>query len=157
MSPEARYNDGNRLGRILGRLDHPAPSCCHDDVSLEMHQLGHNLREPILLPLRISVLGGDVLSFYVAKLARARRIASDRADSVAASNADRYPIRQTFFGCCASAGRQSAKSMAQRARMAIFLFMSFSRSRSTCHSTLDTRPFLLDHFIRPREKVGRKC
>src|SRR5206468_4899505 len=33
----------------------------------------------------------------------ARRIASARADSRAGSSDDRYPIRETFFGCCASA------------------------------------------------------
>src|SRR4030095_1082074 len=47
-------------------------SCCHDDINLETHQLGRKLREPIGLPLRISVLDGDVLSFYVAKLAQSQ-------------------------------------------------------------------------------------
>ena len=35
-----------------------------------MHQFGRKLREPIALPLRISVLAGNVLSFYVATLAQ---------------------------------------------------------------------------------------
>ena len=48
------------------------PSCYHDDINLETHQLGGKLREPIGLPLRISVLDGDVLSFYVAKLAQSQ-------------------------------------------------------------------------------------
>ena len=48
------------------------PSCCHDDINLETHQLGRKLREPIALPLRISVLDSDVLSFYVAKLAQSQ-------------------------------------------------------------------------------------
>ena len=48
------------------------PSCYHDDINLETHQLGRKLREPIDLPLRISVLDGDVLSFYVAKLAQSQ-------------------------------------------------------------------------------------
>ena len=48
------------------------PSCYHDDINLETHQLGRKLREPIALPLRISVLDGDVLSFYVAKLAQSQ-------------------------------------------------------------------------------------
>ena len=64
--------DGNRLGRILGRPDRVVPSCCHDDVNLETHQLGGKLGEPIALPLRISVLGGDILSFYVAQLAQSQ-------------------------------------------------------------------------------------
>ena len=33
--------------------------------------------------------------------------------------------------------------------------MSFWVSRSTSHSTLDTRPFLLDHRVRPRQHVRR--
>ena len=48
------------------------PSCYHDDINLETHQLGRKLRVPIALPLRISVLDGDVLSFYVAKLAQSQ-------------------------------------------------------------------------------------
>src|SRR5262249_906996 len=35
-------------------------------------------------------------------VARARRYGSERAESVAASNGDKYPIRGTFFVCCAS-------------------------------------------------------
>ena len=49
-----------------------AASCYHDDINLETHQLGRKLREPIELSLRISVLDGDVLSFYVAKLAQSQ-------------------------------------------------------------------------------------
>ena len=58
------------LVAFLSRPDHRVPSCCHDDINLETHQLGCKLRVPLALPLRISVLGGDVLSFYVAKLAQ---------------------------------------------------------------------------------------
>ena len=72
IGPKAHHNDGNRLGRILGRLDRPLPSCYHDDINLETHQLGRKLREPIGLPLRISVLDGDVLSFDVATLAQSQ-------------------------------------------------------------------------------------
>src|SRR5262245_2585727 len=70
IDPSARHNDGNRLGRILGRQDYPGSSSCHDDINLETHQLGRKLREPIDLSLRKSVLDGDVLSFDVAKLAQ---------------------------------------------------------------------------------------
>ena len=72
IKPTTRHNDGNRLGRILSRPDQPVPSCYHDDINLETHQLGRKLREPIDLPLRISVFGGDVLSFYVATLAQSQ-------------------------------------------------------------------------------------
>ena len=50
----------------------PDPSCYHDDINLEAHQLCRKLREPIELPLSISVLEGDVLSFYIAKLAQSQ-------------------------------------------------------------------------------------
>ena len=71
IGPGAHHNDGNRLGRILGRPDRYGPSY-HDDIDLETHQLGRKLREPIALPLRISVFDRDVLSFYVATLAQSQ-------------------------------------------------------------------------------------
>ena len=84
-----------------------APSCYHDDVNLETHQLGRKLRAPIRLSLRISILGGDVLSFYVATLAQSQpNCRRDASESRAGLVVDRYPIRVTFFGCCASAGTQ---------------------------------------------------
>jgi hypothetical protein len=66
----APHNNGNCLGRIHGRQDRPAPSCYHDNIDLATHQLGDKRREPLTLPLRISVLDGDVLSFDVATLAQ---------------------------------------------------------------------------------------
>ena len=77
----------------------------------------------IELPLRVSVLKDDVLSYYVAKLAQSQPMASRRAELLAGSNDDRYPIRETLFGCCAAAGKQSAKSIAQSARAIIFFFV----------------------------------
>ena len=56
---------------LAARIGHGS-ACYHDDINLETHQLGRKLREPIGLPLRISVLDGDVLSFYVAKLAQSQ-------------------------------------------------------------------------------------
>src|SRR5215471_20950631 len=41
---------------------------------------------------------------------RASRSPSARGESVAASVFDRYPIRETFFGCCASAMRATTRS-----------------------------------------------
>ena len=58
------------LVAFLAAWIHGALSCYHDDINLETHQLGRKLRNPIALPLRISVLDGDVLSFYVTKLAQ---------------------------------------------------------------------------------------
>jgi hypothetical protein len=72
IDPTTRHNDGNRLGRILGRPDRYGASSYHDDINLETHQLGRKLSEPIDLPLPISVLDGDVLTFYVATLAQSQ-------------------------------------------------------------------------------------
>src|SRR5262245_46486302 len=80
------------------------------------------------------------------------RNASLRAGLVVGKLATRYPIRGTFVGCCAAADAQSARSMAQRVRTVIFLFMFFS-ALSTRHSTLDTRPFSLDQSSRPGEHL----
>ena len=57
-------------------------------------------------------------------------------------------MRKIFPVCCASTGKQSAKSMQQRVRTVIFLFMFFS-ALSTCHSTLVILPFSFDRLIRP--------
>jgi len=69
VGPATPYNDGNRLGRILGRTNPQVPSCDYDEINLETHQLGRKLGGPIGVSLRISILCGDVLSFYVATLA----------------------------------------------------------------------------------------
>ena len=71
IEPTTRHNDGNRLSRIPC-CPNPAVSSCHDDdINLETHQLGCKLGGSIRLPLRISILDGEVLSLYVAKLAQA--------------------------------------------------------------------------------------
>src|SRR6266576_1234886 len=70
VEPSSHHNDWHCPGRILGRLDRRVRCRYHDDINLETPQLGRKRREPILLPLRISVLDGDVLSFYVAKRAQ---------------------------------------------------------------------------------------
>ena len=66
----ARHNDGNRLGCILGRLDRHVSCRYHDDINLQTHKLRRKPRLPIGPPLPKSVVDGDVLSFYVAKLAQ---------------------------------------------------------------------------------------
>src|SRR5215470_5216566 len=76
-------------------------------------------------------------------------------DSVAGSVDVRYPMRWSFFGCCATAGKQNAKSMTQRIRPVTFFFMSSPIPPSTRPSTLGTRPFLLDHLVRAHHHVRR--
>jgi hypothetical protein len=70
--PSACHNDGNRLGRIFDRVDPVIPSCYYNDINLETHKLGCEFRDAMAFPLRISVLGGDVLSFDVAKRAQSQ-------------------------------------------------------------------------------------
>ena len=48
-------------------------------------------------------------------------------------------------------GQAKRKEHGARVKNVIFFFMSFSLSRSTCHSTHDTHPFSLDHLIRPEQ------
>src|SRR5262245_54013563 len=67
----------------------------------------------------------------------------------------RRPMRGTFPGCCASAGKQSAKSKALRVKTATFFFICFSFPSSTRHSSLDTHPFSLDQLGRPGEHLRR--
>jgi hypothetical protein len=52
--------------------DRTCPCYYHDNINLETHQLGGKLRGPIAIPLRMSVLDGDVLPFYVAQLAQSQ-------------------------------------------------------------------------------------
>ncbi|HEY7553603.1 MAG TPA: hypothetical protein VIH18_02240, partial [Candidatus Binatia bacterium] len=69
-----------------GRPDYRIPSCYHDDINLETDEIGRKLRDPIDVSLRISVLDGDVLSFYVTKLAQSppNRLGTDgRTNAVA--------------------------------------------------------------------------
>ena len=70
IGPHANHNDGNRLGCILGRPDLWIPSRYDDDINLETHQVARKLGQPIELTLRVAILEGNVLSFYVAKIAQ---------------------------------------------------------------------------------------
>src|SRR5262245_47893260 len=55
-------------------------------------------------------------------MAKARKLSTARAESVAASAFDRYPIRGTFFGCCASTVTATASiAPANRIASAVFL------------------------------------
>src|SRR5262245_24230916 len=58
----------------------------------------------------------------------------------------RTPMRRTFADGCASADAQRVRSMAQRVRTVMFLFMFFS-ALFTRHSSLAL--FSLDDFVRP--------
>src|SRR5438093_13466692 len=87
-----------------------------DDIHVETHQFGRKVGKPLCFALRISPVNNDVFPFHVAKLAQTL---PERLHAV------RYNCRRenlgilsggTFFVCCASAGKQSAKSTALSTR-----------------------------------------
>ena len=82
------------------------PSCYHDDINLETHQLGRKLRDPIELPLRISVLDGDVLSFYVATLAQSQ---PNSLGTGGVTSCDRPPIDTLSAGLSSAAAPRLEK------------------------------------------------
>src|SRR5215471_10435997 len=67
ISALAHHNDGNGAGRIHGCPDLRVSSGNHDNIDVEPDQLGRKLRRAIDLPLCVSVLRSNVLSFDVAK------------------------------------------------------------------------------------------
>ena len=58
------------LVAFLAAHYHPGPSRYHEDIKPDTTNFGRKLTIPILLPLPISIFSGDVLSFYVAKIAQ---------------------------------------------------------------------------------------
>ena len=121
------------------------------------------------ISLCISILDDDILALDVPKLAQSLGgiLRRGRSASRTASQA-RYPIRGTFFGCCASSMATQSETSARA-----FSYWSADLSESTCESDLfilshsvaskfftvrvsnSHRPrhsdFSLDHFIRPLE------
>src|SRR5262249_57527604 len=70
----------------------------------------------------------SIAMFLPSMYPRSRRaclIDSERLASLPGSDGDRYPISGIFFGCCASADMQSAKSKVQRVSTVIFFFIRF--------------------------------
>ena len=98
-------------------------SCYHDDINLETHQLGHKLREPIALPAPIGTRWRCSVLLRSPRSRRCQPNCLGLGGIAAASTGDRYPIRGTFFGCWASAGKLSAKSNAPSATRWMFVFI----------------------------------
>jgi len=57
---------------FLAARIHVGPPGYHNNINIETYQLGCKPRGPIKFSLRISILDGNVLSFYVAKLAQSQ-------------------------------------------------------------------------------------
>jgi hypothetical protein len=65
----ARHHNRDRARGVLGRPDRVAAPR-HDDVHLEPNQLGRQVGEPLVPPLRIPVLNDEVLALDVVELAQ---------------------------------------------------------------------------------------
>jgi hypothetical protein len=76
-----------------------------------LHEFGHEAWDTILLCLSVAILNQDVFSLNITEIAQSlpKRIGSGVA-GVGAPLPDRYPIRGTFFGCCAAAMTATASS-----------------------------------------------
>ena len=153
IAPTAHHNDGNRLGRILGRQDRPGPSCYHDDINLETHQLGRKLRETDRpSPPHIGTRWRRSVLLCSQGRAEPAGLPQNGRTHVAGSNADRYPIRGTFFACCASADDAKRKEHGAKRKDGDFSRSCFSLLSPlvTRHSTL-TPSYLIHcspHFER---------
>src|SRR6266446_8409672 len=84
-SPALAMTMGDRRRRLLGRESRGrAPG--HDDVHVEPNEVGREIRESLILPLRASLLERNALSFHVAEIAKAqperlpRRRVGEQAD-----------------------------------------------------------------------------
>ena len=128
---------------LAARIGHD-PSRYHDDINLQTHQLRRLLRGPIRPPPPQIGTRWRCLSVYVATLAQSLPNCLHTGGRTGRIVGDRYPIRGTFFGCCADAEKQSAKSMAQRVRTMIFLIIFLSALSIV--TPPDTRPSLRTSF-----------
>ena len=107
-----------------------------DNIYLETHQLGRKLGQSIEFSLRISVLNDNVFPLHVAEFPQtlSECLGAGRLEE----GTRRYPIRGTFFGCCASAMTATASSTAPP-------------------KIDDQRTFFIAHLGLGRYHAGGKC
>src|SRR6266849_1170887 len=79
-------DDGDSRRRLLGGESRGC-SPGHDDVHVEPNELGREVRQPLVSPLRVSLLECNALSFHVAEIAQAyperlprRRVGGEQPD-----------------------------------------------------------------------------
>src|SRR5262249_9554943 len=78
------------------------------------------------------ILETKLATFYVATLTQSQPNCLRTARSLFGSSEDRYPVRGTFLGCCASRELRSAKNITHRAKLPSFrLSISPHTSRTT--------------------------
>src|SRR5262249_30691591 len=66
-STDANEDNGDRGGRVLGSQG-AGSSHNKEDINPKADQLGREIGEPTEIPLRISVLKGDVLTLHIAEM-----------------------------------------------------------------------------------------
>src|SRR4026209_227872 len=82
-----------------------------------------------------------------------RRNASTRAEKEDAEGAIRIPIRGVLAGCCAAAGKLSAKSKTPSVRRAMFFLIWFLSFLTFCSSPYAPCDYSSNHSIRPRQYI----
>ena len=108
--------------------------------------------------LRISPLNDNVFSLHVPKLAQTLPECLDAGrDSWKGAVTCKISYPGDFRWLLRlGETEQSAKSMAHKCKDGkCFSSCSLSRLRSSCHSSLDTRPFSFDHLVRSRQHIRR--
>ena len=92
------YDNGDRLGRLLGR-DDSFLKRGDEDIDLELHKFGHKAGDPVQLPIGIAILNQDVFPLNVAQISQPLPECSVRFALLEAEGPKNNPIRGTFFGC----------------------------------------------------------
>ena len=94
-----------------------------------MHEFGHKAWDTVLLSLRVAILNQDVFPLNITEVSQPLpECLNWRPGMEGSSLGTRYPICGTFFGCCASAAKLSAKSRVLSVKpMTAFLIGLFSR------------------------------
>ena len=114
--PSDRGDDGDGLGRVLGR-EGAGGAGREDDVRLETDKLLREDRMPFLLPLRPLVPDDEILPLHVAELTETLTKGVDQVASRAGDALPRYPIVTVPPACCAVAASGAVSRLrAQRTR-----------------------------------------
>ncbi len=134
----ALHDDGDRLGRVLGR--HAWGPARHDDVNLEADQFGRKGREPIGLVLSVSILDRDVLALDLAELPQPPRNAPHRRGAPAGALNGIFPQRMPI-----------------RKHLPCLLGLGGNRrgEERTREVPRNARRSSLDHLVRPRQQRRR--
>ena len=98
-----RHHDGDRAGGVL-RCTDPGVAPYHNHLHLESNQLGRQVREPLVPPLRPAPLNNEVLTLDIAEIAQPLPEGLHRWTRLGGRKPGlSRPIRYTFVSCCAAA------------------------------------------------------